>query len=68
MVKSHFSFISYTDIVQMFQSMFSDDMILNKWPLENRSMLFRSLWNLSIFDEINQNKNKKEDIYVLLLR
>ena len=27
MVKSHFSFISYTDIVQVFQSMFSDDMI-----------------------------------------
>jgi hypothetical protein len=39
MVKSHFSFISCTDIVQVFQSMFSDDMIANKWPLENRSML-----------------------------
>ena len=68
MVKSHFFFISYTDIVQVFQCMFSDDMILNKWPLENRSMLFGSLWNPSIFDEINQKKDKKEDIYVLLLR
>ena len=66
MVKSHFSFISYTDIVQVFQSMFSNDMIANKWPLENRSMLFGSLCNLSIFDGINQKKNKKEDIYVLL--
>jgi hypothetical protein len=64
MVKSHFSFISYTDIVQIFQSMFSDDMILNKWPLENRSMLFGSLWNPSIFDEINQKKDKKEKIYM----
>jgi hypothetical protein len=53
MVKSHFSFISYTDIVQVFQSMFSDDMIANKWPLENRIV-------------INQKKDKKEDIYVLL--
>jgi hypothetical protein len=66
MVKSHFSFISYTDIVQVFQSMFSDDMIANKWPLEDRSMLFGSLWNSSIFDGINQKKDKKEDIYVLL--
>ena len=66
MVKSHFSFTSYTDIVQVFQSMFSDDMIANKWPLENRSMLFGSLWNASIFDGINQKKDKKEDIYVLL--
>ena len=68
MVKSHFSFISYTDIVQVFQSMFSDDMIA---PLENRSMLFGSLWNPSLFDGINQKKDKKEDIlivYVLLLR
>ena len=46
--------------------MFSDDMIANKWPLENRSMLFGSLWNPSIFDGINQKKDKKEDIYVLL--
>jgi hypothetical protein len=48
--------------------MFSDDMIANKWPLENRSMLFGSLWNPSIFDGINQmkDKKKKEDIYVLL--
>jgi hypothetical protein len=60
MVKSHFSFISCTDIVQVFQSMFSDDMIANKWPLENRSMLFGSLWNPSIFDGINQ----KKDIYM----
>ena len=66
MVKKHFSFISYTDIVHVFQSMFSDDMIANKWPLENRSMLFGSLWNPSIFDGINQKKDKKEDIYVLL--
>jgi hypothetical protein len=42
--------------------MFSDDMMANKWPLENRIMLFGSLWNPSIFDRIN----KKEDIYVLL--
>ena len=62
MVKSHFSFISFTDIVQVFQSMFSDDMIANKWPLENLG----SLWNPSIFDGINQKKDKKEDIYVLL--
>ena len=33
MVKSHFSFISYADIVQVFQSMFLDDMIANKWSL-----------------------------------
>ena len=66
MVKSHFSFISYTDIVQVFQSKFSDDMIANKWPLENRSTLFGSLWNPSIFDGINKKKDKKEDIYVLL--
>jgi hypothetical protein len=46
--------------------MFPDDMIANKWPLENRSTLFGSLWNLSIFDGINQKKDKKEDIYVLL--
>jgi hypothetical protein len=46
--------------------MFSDDMIANKWPLENRSMLYGSLWNPSIFDGINQKKDKKEDIYVLL--
>jgi hypothetical protein len=38
MVKSYFSFTSYTDIVQIFQSMFSTDMIANKWPLENRIM------------------------------
>ena len=71
MVKSYFSFTSYTDIVQVFQSMFSDDMIANKWPLENRSMLFGSLWNPSIFDGIDQKKDKKKDIlivYVLLLR
>ena len=66
MIKSHSSFISYTDIVQVFQSIFSDDMIANKWPLENRSMLFGSLWIPSIFDGINQKKDKKEDIYVLL--
>ena len=66
MVKSYFSFTSYTDIVQVFQSMFSNDMIAYKWPLENRSMLFGSLWNPSIFDGINQKKDKKEDIYVLL--
>ena len=68
MVKSHFSFINCTDIVQVFQSMFPDDMIANKWPLENRSMFFGSLtlWNPSIFDGINQKKDKKEDIYVLL--
>jgi hypothetical protein len=29
-------------------------------------MLFGSLWNPSIFDGINQKKDKKEDIYVLL--
>jgi hypothetical protein len=46
--------------------MFPDDMIANKWPLENRSMFFGSLWNPSIFDGINQKKDKKEDIYVLL--
>jgi hypothetical protein len=46
--------------------MFSDDMIANKSPLENRIMLFGSLWNSSIFDGINQKKDKKEDIYVLL--
>jgi hypothetical protein len=39
-------------------------MIANKWPLENLG----SLWNPSIFDGINQKKDKKEDIYVLLLR
>ena len=69
MVKSYFSFTSYTDIAQIFQSMFSADMIhyvANKWPLENRIMLFGSLWNLSIFDGINQKNDKKEDIYVLL--
>jgi hypothetical protein len=66
MVKSHFSFIGYTDIVQVFQSIFSDDRIANKWPLKNRIMLFGSLWNPSIFDGINQKKDKKEDIYVLL--
>jgi hypothetical protein len=27
-----------------------------------------ALWNPSIFDGINQKKDKKEDIYVLLLR
>ena len=52
--------MSYADIVQVFQSMFSDDMIANKWPLENRSMLFGSLWNPSIFDGINQKKDKKK--------
>jgi hypothetical protein len=34
-------------------------------------MFFGSLWNPSIFDGINQKKDKKEDIlivYVLLLR
>ena len=41
-------------------------MIANKWPLENRSMLFGRLWNPSIFDRINRKKDKKEDIYVLL--
>ena len=66
MVKNYFSFTSYTDIVQIFQSMFSTDMIANKWSLENRIMLFGSLWNLSIFDGINQKNDKKEDIYVLL--
>jgi hypothetical protein len=29
-------------------------------------MFFGSLWNPSIFDGINQKKDKKEDIYVLL--
>jgi hypothetical protein len=29
-------------------------------------MLFGSLWNPSILDGINQKKDKKEDIYVLL--
>jgi hypothetical protein len=29
-------------------------------------MLFGSLWIPSIFDGINQKKDKKEDIYVLL--
>ena len=29
-------------------------------------MFFASLWNPSIFDGINQKKDKKEDIYVLL--
>jgi hypothetical protein len=43
---------------------FPDDMIANKWPLENRSMFFGSLWNLSIFDGINQKKDKKEDIFI----
>ena len=62
MVKSHFSFISYTDIVQVFQSMFLDDMIANKSPLENRIMLFGSLWNPSIFDGNNQKKDKKESL------
>ena len=69
MVKSYFSFTSYTDIAQIFPSMFSADMIhyvANKWPLENRIMLFGSLWNPSIFDGINQKNDKKEDIYVLL--
>ena len=33
---------------------------------EPRSMFFGSLWNLFIFDGINQKKDKKEDIYVLL--
>jgi hypothetical protein len=46
----------------------SDDMIANKWPLENRSMLFGSLWNPSIFDGITQKKDRKEDIYVLLFQ
>jgi hypothetical protein len=46
--------------------MLSDDMMANKWPLENRIMLFGSLWNPSIFDRINKKKDKKEDIYVLL--
>jgi hypothetical protein len=64
MVKRHFSFISYTDIVQVFQSMFSDDMIANKWPLENRIMLFVSLWNPSIFDGIDQKNDKKKKIYM----
>jgi hypothetical protein len=41
-------------------------MIANKWHLENRSMLFGSLWNPSIFDGINQKKDKNGDIYVLL--
>jgi hypothetical protein len=65
-VSSHFvaKNISYTDIVQVFQSMFSDEMIANKRPLENRSMLFGSLWNPSIFDEINQKKDKKKKIYM----
>ena len=40
--------------------MFPDDMVANKWPLENRSMFFGSLWNLSIFDGINQKKDKKK--------
>jgi hypothetical protein len=33
MVKSRFSFISCTDIVQVFQSMFPDDMIAKKMAL-----------------------------------
>jgi hypothetical protein len=32
--------------------------------LENRSMLFGSLWNPSMFDGINQKKDKH--VYVLL--
>jgi hypothetical protein len=36
--------------------MFPDDMMANKWPLENQSMFFGSLWNPSIFDGINQKK------------
>ena len=67
MVKSYFSFTSYTDIAQIFQSMFSADMIhyvANKWPLENRIMLFVSLWNPSIFDGIDQKKDKKKKIYM----
>jgi hypothetical protein len=43
--------------------MFPDDMMAKKWPLENRRY---ALWNPSIFDGINQKKDKKEDIYVLL--
>ena len=61
MVKSHFSFVSYTDIVQVFQSMFSDNMIAKTngpWRTE------ASLWNSSIFDEINQKKDKKKKIYM----
>ena len=61
MVKSHFSFISYTDIVQVFQSMFSDDMIANKWPLENRKMLFGIRPYLI---ESIKRKIKKKKIYM----
>jgi hypothetical protein len=45
--------------------MFPDDMIAKKWLLGNRRHV---LWNPSIFDGINQKKDKKEDtcIYVLL--
>ena len=43
--------------------MFPDDMMAKKWPLENRR---HALWNPSIFDGINQKKDNKEDIYVLL--
>ena len=59
MVKNHFSFISYTDNVQVFQSMFSDDMIAYKWPLENRSMLFGIRPYLM---ESIKRKIKKEDL------
>jgi hypothetical protein len=46
--------------------MFPDDMIAKKWLLGNRRHV---LWNPSIFDGINQKKDKKEDtcIYVLLV-
>ena len=59
MVKSHFSFISCADIVQVFQSMFPNGMIAKKWHLENRRNV---LWNMVLFDGISQ----KKDRYVLI--
>ena len=61
MVESHFSFISCTDIVQVFQSVFPDDMIAG--PLENWSMFFGIHPYLM---ESIERKYKKEDIDVLL--
>jgi hypothetical protein len=49
-VKSHFSFISCTDIVQVFQSVLPHGMIAKNGPWRTEGMLFGSLWHLSIFD------------------